>query len=261
MSTALSTALWALGAIVMLALATWLVSLIRHDVSIVDSVWSLMVAVGGAVYAAELGADTTRAQVVCALAVLWAARLALYITVRNWGHGEDRRYQAIRTRNEPHFAFKSLYLVFVLQAVLAWVVSLSLLASLQGGSAWGWLDTLGAVLVLFGIAFETIADFQMSRFKASPANHGQVMDRGLWRYSRHPNYFGECCVWWGFYLFALGAGGWWALVSMISPILMTFLLLKVSGVALLEADIGERRPPYRDYIRRTNAFFPGPLKS
>ena len=115
-----------------------------------------------------------------------------------------------------------------------------------------------------GVAFETLADWQMSRFKADKANHGKVMDRGLWRYSRHPNYFGECCVWWGFFLFALAAWGWWSIASIssiISPLLMTVLLLKVSGVALLESDIGERRPAYRDYIARTNAFFPGPAKS
>jgi steroid 5-alpha reductase family enzyme len=254
----MTPALWALAAIVALAAATWVASLIKHDVSIVDSLWSLMITGGVAVYAVQLGTDTTRAQVVCALTALWAIRLALYITARNWGHGEDRRYQAIRARNEPNFAFKSLYLVFILQAVLAWIVSLSLLAAVQSDREWGWLDTLAAALVLFGIAFETTADFQMSRFKAVPANQGLVMDRGLWRYSRHPNYFGECCVWWGFYLFALAAGGWWAILS---PMLMTVLLLKVSGVKLLEADIGERRPAYGDYIRRTNAFFPGPVRS
>ena len=111
---------------------------------------------------------------------------------------------------------------------------------------------------MFGFVFEAIGDQQLASFKADPANRGKVMDRGVWRYTRHPNYFGECCVWWGFFVMALSAGGWWAVLS---PLLMTGLLLKVSGVALLEKDIGERRPEYRDYIRRTNAFFPGPPKS
>ena len=112
----------------------------------------------------------------------------------------------------------------------------------------------------FGIGFEAIADAQMSRFKADPSHRGRVMDRGLWRYSRHPNYFGEACVWWGMWLMALGAAGLGGAWSVVSPLLMTWLLLRVSGVRLLEADIGHRRPAYRDYIARTNAFVPGPVR-
>ena len=191
----MSAAPWALGAMTLLAAATWALSVLKRDVSIVDSVWSLMIALGAAVYMLESGADHPRTLAVALLVALWSIRLALYITLRNWGEGEDRRYQAIRARNEPNFALKSLYLVFVLQAVLAWIVSLTLLAALQGVRPWNWLDTLASALVIFGVAFETLADWQMSRFKADKANHGKVMDRGLWRYSRHPNYFGECCVW------------------------------------------------------------------
>jgi steroid 5-alpha reductase family enzyme len=111
------------------------------------------------------------------------------------------------------------------------------------------------LLVVFGLLFEAVGDWQLARFKGLPANRGKVMDQGLWRYTRHPNYFGEFCAWWGFYLIALGAGGWW---SILSPAFMTFTLLKVSGVNLLEKSLTERRPAYRDYIARTNAFFPGP---
>ena len=138
--------------------------------------------------------------------------------------------------------------------MLAWIVSLSLFAAVAGESAPGWLDAAGVAVVLFGFVFESVGDWQLAQFKRSPASAGQVMDRGLWRYTRHPNYFGEFCVWWGFYLIALSAGGWWALLS---PLLMSVLLMKVSGVTLLEQDIGERRPAYRDYVARTNAFFPG----
>ena len=246
-----------LAAILALGFATWVVSFIKTDVSIVDSVWSLLVFSGGAVYAALLPVTGPRAPLVLALAALWALRLCIYITCRNWGEAEDHRYRAIRARNQPGFEWKSLYLVFVLQAVLAWIVSMSLLAGVAGGSAPGWLDLAGAAVVLFGIAFETAGDWQLARFKRDPASAGRVMDRGLWRYTRHPNYFGEFCVWWGFYLIACAAGGWWTIVS---PLLMSVLLLKVSGVTLLEQDIGERRPAYRDYIARTNAFFPGPVK-
>lgn len=243
-----------LVALLALAFCTWTVSLAKRDVSIVDSIWSVMILLAGGVYAAVQPAPTDRVWWVLALVAIWAMRLAGYITWRNWGEGEDHRYQAIRARNQPNFEWKSLYLVFVLQAVLAWIVSLSLLAAIGSERPWGWLDTLGVAVVVFGIVFEAVGDAQLASFKARPENRGQVMNRGLWRYTRHPNYFGEFCVWWGFYLMALSAGGWWALLS---PLLMSVLLMKVSGVALLEKDIGERRPAYRDYIARTNAFFPG----
>jgi steroid 5-alpha reductase family enzyme len=246
----------ACGLAAMLALGcfTWAVSFVKSDVSIVDSVWSLLVFSGCIVYAAALPVAGPRAAMVLLLAALWALRLAVHITWRNWGEPEDRRYRAIRARNQPNFEWKSLYLVFVLQAVLAWIVSLSLLAATAGSVPTGRLDVIGAVVVVFGLVFESAGDWQLARFLRDQANAGRVMDRGLWRYTRHPNYFGECCVWWGFYLIACAAGGWWAIAS---PLLMSVLLLKVSGVTLLEQDIGERRPAYRSYIARTNAFFPG----
>lgn len=249
-----TAALYGLAAVAAIAVLTWLVSLAKRDVSIVDSIWSAMILVAGAVYAAVQLDLTERAWWVLALAAVWALRLAGYITWRNWGEGEDHRYQAIRARNQPNFEWKSLYLVFVLQALLAWIVSFALLAAIGSERPWGWLDTLGVAVVVFGIVFEAVADTQLAAFKSRPENRGKVMNRGLWRYTRHPNYFGEFCVWWGFYLMALSAGGWWA---MVSPLLMSVLLLKVSGVSLLEKDIGERRPAYHDYIARTNAFFPG----
>jgi steroid 5-alpha reductase family enzyme len=247
---------WLMALPVLLALGalTWLLSLRLRNVSIVDSVWSMMPASAALTYAWPwTGPLNSRRWVVLALVLIWAMRLSIYITARNAGHGEDRRYQEIRRRNDPGFAFKSLYLVFALQAVLAWIVSLSLLPALTRDPQWNAVDCVAAALTVFGLLWESIGDAQLARFKADPANRGRVMDRGLWRYSRHPNYFGECCVWWGFWLFAVAAGGWWAIVS---PLLMTTLLLRVSGVSLLEKDIGERRPAYRDYIARTNAFFP-----
>ena len=251
-------AILGLAAITILAVLTWLVSCFKHDVSIVDSVWSALIFIAALVYAMTLAQTGPRATCVLALATLWAIRLAGYITWRNWGEAEDRRYQEIRARNQPHFAWKSLYLVFILQAALAWVVSLPLLAALAAMRPWTWLDTLGACVIAGGLVFESIGDWQLAQFKARADSRGRVMDSGLWRYTRHPNYFGEFCVWWGFYLLALAGGGWWAILS---PLLMSVLLLKVSGVTLLEKDMSERRPAYRDYIARTNAFFPGPPKS
>ncbi|MDQ1345785.1 MAG: hypothetical protein QG586_1316, partial [Pseudomonadota bacterium] len=133
--------------------------------------------------------------------------------------------------------------------------SLPLLAAIHSDAPLGWLDIAGVALWVVGLVFEAGGDWQLARFKADPGNRGRVLDTGFWRYTRHPNYFGDFCVWWGFFLIALAAGGAW---SIVGPVLMSVLLLKVSGVALLEKDIGERRPAYRDYVRRTNAFFPGP---
>jgi len=191
------------------------------------------------------------------LIVLWAVRLAVYVTARNWGHGEDRRYQAIRARNQPHFALKSLWLVFVLQAVLGWVVGLPVLAAADGG-AWSVWDSLGAAIAAGGLACEAVADAQLARFRREPGSRERVMDRGLWRYSRHPNYFGELCLWWGVALMGLSGSGWTHAWCLSSPLLMTFLLLRVSGVTLLEKDIGDRRPAYREYVARTSAFVPWP---
>jgi steroid 5-alpha reductase family enzyme len=240
------------------ATLTWLLSVPMRNVSIVDSLWSLMLFMSGVVYA--LGSDPRAPRLSLALWLLaiWAARLAFHITRRNAGQGEDHRYQEIRERNQPGFAWKSLYLVFWLQAGLAWVISLPLLGAFASVAPLGPLDYVGVALWVVGFVFEAGGDWQLSRFKKNPANAGQVMDRGLWRYTRHPNYFGEFCIWWGFWFMALAAGAWW---SAVGPAVLTFLLLRVSGVRLLEKDIGKRRPRYADYVLKTNAFFPGPPRN
>jgi steroid 5-alpha reductase family enzyme len=255
-SPLLRAALAGLALIASLGVLTWVASVVRRDVSLVDRTWSIFITGAAAVYFVLLPEPGARGAWMLALAAVWAVRLSAFITARNWG--EDRRYQEIRARNEPNFAFKSLYLVFGLQALLAWTVSAPFFAGMAGARAIGAADVAGLALAAFGIVFEAVGDLQMSRFKADPANKGQVMDRGVWRYTRHPNYFGETCIWWGFWLVALGGAGWAGAWSVVSPILMTVLLLKVSGVTLLEKDMHERRPAYRDYVARTNAFFPGP---
>ncbi len=259
-STLWPLALAGLVPIAGIALATWLASLLRRDASLVDRTWSLMIAAPmvAVVIVGHLPWVGARTAAVLGLVVAWAVRLSVYITWRNWGHGEDRRYQAIRARNEPRFALKSLLIVFALQSVLAWIVSMPTLAALLGTRPFGALDGVGLAVAIVGFAFETVGDLQMAAFKADPTSRGKVMDRGLWRYTRHPNYFGEALFWWGVWLIALAAGGLGAAWTVLSPLLMTGLLLKVSGVALLEKDIAERRPAYRDYIARTNAFVPGP---
>jgi steroid 5-alpha reductase family enzyme len=243
-----------LAVILAVGVAGWLFSLYARDVSFVDSLWSLFFLIGAVVYALGPDVPGTRGWLVLALVAIWALRLSIYITARNWGEPEDHRYQKIRENNQP-FWIKSLYIVFGLQGLLAWIISLPLFVAISRGGEPGMLDAIAFLLWAVGIVFEAGGDYQLARFKRDPANKGKVLDTGLWRYTRHPNYFGDFCVWWAFYLFAVAAGGWWTIVS---PLLMSFLLLKVSGVAMLEKDIGERRPKYRDYIERTNAFFPGP---
>lgn len=245
--------LHALVVMVIAVVLVWAVSLRLRNVSIVDSAWSLLFALAAFTYASSVG-GSPRVVLVLALVSVWALRLSVYITWRNWGHAEDARYQEIRARNQPNFGFKSLYLVFLLQALLAWIISLPLLGSILSSAPLNVFDVAGGVLWVTGMIFEAGGDWQLARFKANPANKGAVMDRGLWRYTRHPNYFGDFCVWWGFYLIAVGCGAWW---SVPGPLLMSLLLMRVSGVSLLEKDIGKRRPKYADYIRRTNAFFPG----
>jgi len=249
--------LWlsALPVLLIAAAFTWLLSLPLRNVAIVDSLWSLMLFASGVVYALASDPRAPRQSLVLWLLALWAARLAVYITARNTGKGEDRRYQAIRARNQPHFALKSLYLVFGLQALLAWVISLPLMGAFASIRPVGLLDYCGVSLWLVGFAFEAGGDWQLARFRRDPANAQAVMNRGFWRYTRHPNYFGEFCIWWGFWLIALSAGAWWAVPG---PALLTWLLLRVSGVRLLESDIGNRRPQYADYVLKTNAFFPAP---
>jgi steroid 5-alpha reductase family enzyme len=252
---------WGLLPALLLALATWLASLPLRDASLADRTWSLMIALPGVAYALLLAPQAgthDRITWMLVLVCVWALRLAAHITWRNRGHGEDRRYAAMRAEHGASFPLRSLFTVFLLQAVLAWIVSWPLLAGAASTRELGILDWIGAGVAAFGIVFEAVADAQLARFRADPANRGQVMQHGLWRYSRHPNYFGEACIWWGLGAMALAGGGLAAAWTLASPLLMTVLLLRVSGVTLLEKDITERRPAYRDYIGRTSAFVPRP---
>lgn len=247
----------ALLVILGVGVVSWLVSVIKKDVSFVDSLWSLFFLIAAAVFAIEAQALSVKGMLVLALVAIWSLRLSIYITARNWGEPEDYRYQTIRANNEPGFAFKSLYIVFGLQGVLAWLIALPLLPAITSDASLNLLDFAALLLWIVGFVFEAGGDYQLAKFKARKDNEGQVLNTGLWRYTRHPNYFGDFCIWWSFFLFALASGGWW---SIASPLLMSILLLKVSGVAMLEKTISTRRPKYAEYIRSTNAFFPGPSR-
>jgi steroid 5-alpha reductase family enzyme len=247
----------ALGAM----LGLWLLSLALRDASIVDIWWGPGIALVATAAFGLAGAATSRSELLLVLVGLWALRLGGHLLWRNAGRGEDPRYQAMRRHHGARFAWLSLLTVFALQGVLQWVVALPLqLALLAPGTApLGALDALGVALFALGLCFEAAGDWQLARFKADPANAGRVMDRGLWRWTRHPNYFGDCAAHWGMFVVTLSAPLGW--LGALGPLVMTVLLLRVSGVALLERSIGRRRPAYADYQRRTSAFIPWPPRS
>ena len=247
-----------LGSLALLFLAVWVLSLVRRDASVVDVLWGIGFAFVALVTYGACGAPTSRARLVLGLTVLWGARLALYLSWRNSGQGEDFRYGAMRRRHGERFAWVSLYTVFGLQAALCWVISLPVQAAIASPT-WetlGLLDALGVVLFAVGFFFESVGDLQLARFKADPMNRGKVMDRGLWAWTRHPNYFGDAVVWWG--LFTLSLSTPVGIFTLPAPLLMTFLLLRVSGVALLERSLVKRRPEYKEYMERTSTFWPLP---
>jgi steroid 5-alpha reductase family enzyme len=239
--------------------ALWIVSLRIRNASIVDVWWgpgfSLIALVS---FLLAPGDALPRRQLVLILTAIWGLRLGFHLLLRNAGRGEDFRYAAMRRRWGDGFPLKSLTTVFALQAALMWVVSLPLQVAMHAATpvSLGTWDLLGIVVFAIGLFFETVGDLQLARFKADPANAGRVMDRGLWRYTRHPNYFGDAVAWWGLWLIALAVpGGFW---SIVGPIVMTVLLTRVSGVPMLERTIGKRRPGYDEYVRRTSAFVPRP---
>jgi len=238
-------------------LVFWLFSIYKKDVSIVVSLWSLFFIIAAVTVYLYQSDPSLRASIVLFLVSIWALRLSLHITVRHWGHAEDHRYQEIRENNNPGFKYKSLYLIFSFQALIAWVIALPLLYSIESTSSLNIFDAIAILLWLVGMYFESVADYQLLMFKKDPQNKGKILTTGLWKYSRHPNYFGECLIWWGYFCFALSAG---AVITIISPLIMTFLLLKFSGVSLLEKTL-KSRPGYEDYMQHTNAFIPGPGKS
>jgi steroid 5-alpha reductase family enzyme len=247
-----------LGGLWLAMIGLWIVSLWRRDASLIDLFWGAgFAAVALAVWGRLGSGGGLPASLFLGLAVIWGLRLSLYLTWRNWGRGEDPRYQAIRQRYGQRFPLLSLPVVFLFQGTLIWIISwpLQRLGAIPP-SSWGIAETIGVLLWSVGFLFEAGGDWQLARFLRQPANRGQVLDRGFWALTRHPNYFGDAMIWWGLSVPVLARGGR-EVSFLLSPLLMTWLLRRFSGVPLLERSLVERRPAYRDYIERTNAFFPG----
>jgi len=232
----------------------WIVSLALRNSSIVDIFWGTGFVIANWVYFA-LTPDgwMARKLLISVLVTLWGLRLSLYILWRNWGKPEDFRYQKWRQEHGQKWWWRSFFQVFVTQGILLVMISAPLLAAqLFAKPGLTLLDWLAIPVWAIGFFFEAMGDWQLARFKANPANKGKVMNQGVWRFTRHPNYFGDAAQWWGYYLIALAAGGWW---TIFSPIIMTTLLVRVSGVALLEKTV-DQRPGYKEYIETTSAFVP-----
>ena len=249
------------AAVATLLLVTWAISVRISDASIVDPVWGPAFVVVAVVAALAGDGDPGRRWLLAGLTAAWGLRLGYHLTRRKLGEPEeDRRYASMRERKgDERFARWSLVMIFGSQALLVLIVSLPIQAAADRDPELGLLVLPGVLLFAIGLAFEAIGDEQLRRFKADPSSKGQVMDTGLWRYTRHPNYFGDACVWFGLWLIALTAGGtWW---TVIGPLVMTLLLVRVSGKGLLEKDIGTRRPGYAEYVRRTSGFVPLPPRS
>jgi steroid 5-alpha reductase family enzyme len=247
------------GGALALVLLVWLASIRLRDASIIDVFWGAGFVVIGWICVVVGNGDRDRRVLLAILVTIWGSRLAIHIGRRNLGKGEDRRYAAMRERDGDRFWLTSLYRVYLVQAVAMWVVSLPLQAGASTGArdGLGALDAIGGAVWLVGFVFEALGDLQLERFKGDPANRGGVMDRGLWRYTRHPNYFGDVTLWWGLGLIAVGAGAG-AAWGFAGCVLETLLLTRVSGKPVLEKDIEQRRPGYRAYVERTSGFLPLP---
>lgn len=261
--------LWSIGATWCGFLTLWLLSGLLKDAGIVDVWWGLGFAFLAWAVLLLTGGDTVHHWVIVGLTSLWGLRLGGYLFYRNVlvHDGEDRRYAAMRKKRPETFFWWSLVWVFSLQALILYIVALPLtagqIAALDNEGGLRLIQWIGIVLFAVGLIFETVGDWQLTAFKADPANAGKVLDTGLWAWTRHPNYFGDAVVWWGLFLVAVGAaeplwpGIWW---TVIGPVLMTFFLMNVSGVPLLERGMKKTRPDYADYVARTSAFFPWPPK-
>jgi steroid 5-alpha reductase family enzyme len=245
--------------IAIIMVSTWLLSVIIKNASIVDIVWGAGFAITSWVLALTVDGDSGRQLLLAVMVGVWGTRLALYLAKRNIGHGEDWRYKAMRKKAGKKFTYSSLVTVFGLQGALMWVVSLPVqFGNGDSSPGVGPLAVIGIMVWLVGLSFEAIGDFQLARFKKDPNNAGKVMDQGLWSLTRHPNYFGDALLWWGIGIVGAETGS--GVIGFIGPVAMTFFLLRISGVPMLERSLSRRREGYAEYAARTSQFIPRPPK-
>lgn len=246
----------ALLVIICLMSLLWIISIIIKNVSIVDLFWGFGFVLTNIFYFISTEGLWTRKIILLILVSVWGLRLSGYLAWRNLGKGEDFRYKQFRSNyGEKRYWWISFFQTFLLQGILMWLITAPLLGAQYFGpdKDTGILDYAGLALWITGFIFEAGGDFQLARFKADPANKGKVLTSGLWHYTRHPNYFGDSAVWWGYGLFCLSAG---SQLPVLGSLLMTALIIKVSGVVLLEKNLVDKKPEYRQYIEKTSAFFP-----
>ena len=244
------------GLVLVLVTALWLVSVFRRDASLIDPWWSISFLLV-TVHTALATGLTPGKWLLLGMVATWALRLWLHLLLRSRGKPEDPRYAAFRQRyGAARYWWVSYFQVFLLQGALALFISAPLQLAASAAGAITPLAIAGLVVFGVGLTFEIVADAQLQAFRDDPSKRGKVLDTGLWRYSRHPNYFGEALLWWGFWLTALGLP--LGLFTVLAPALMTFLLLKVSGVAMLDEHLSRTRPGFADYMRRTSGFLPRP---
>ena len=234
----------------------WLLSVVKKDASIIDRFWGLFFVILACLYGAASESLVFRSYLTLFLVSIWGLRLSLYLHLRNSGHGEDFRYQKMRQKRGKAFWWQSFFTIYLLQGVLAIVVSLPLFATLKdpGGPGVGVFDVLGLLVFSVGLLFEVGGDYQLSKFKKDPANKGKLLTSGLWSLTRHPNYFGDACVFWGFYLISLSSSFGWAMF--IGPLVMTIMLRYISGAAHLEKSLSKTKPGYKEYVENTPCFMP-----
>ena len=246
----------ALLVIISMMTLLWIISIILKNVSIADLFWGFGFVLANVFYFINTDGNIIRKVILLILVTIWGLRLSLYLTWRNYGKGEDFRYREFRKNyGEKRYWWVSFFQTFLLQGVLMWLVSAPLLgAQFEGADrSPGLLDFAGILFWIIGFTFETGGDIQLTRFKSDPSNKGKVLDTGFWKYTRHPNYFGDSAVWWGYGLICLSAGSY---LPVLGSILMTALIIKVSGVALLEKSLKDQKPQYKEYIKKTSTFIP-----
>ncbi|WP_031160010.1 DUF1295 domain-containing protein [Streptosporangium roseum] len=226
----------------------------RH--SVIDVAWGLGFTAVALVSYASSGGDPARRLLVLVLTAAWGVRLAAHIGRRNIGEGEDPRYERMLARAPGSRTLYALRAVYLTQGVTLLFVSLPVQVAMFETGPLGWTAWTGVALWLVGSVFETVGDWQLARFRADPGSRGKVLDTGLWRYTRHPNYFGDACVWWG--LFLVAADQWPGVLTVLSPVLMTYFLAGKTGKPMMERQLSRSRPGYADYVRRTSGFFPLP---